>query len=291
MRTDTHQHFLSRSLFRYDWTKGIPALQGDFLPETRQPLLEQACIDKVIAVQAVEAVAETEWLLQQADVFPWLAGVVGWADFTDAGVAEVLGRLGKHPKLKGWRMVLQDQKPDFLLQPALAQGINLLAGTPKVFELLIKPPQLAAACKLVQACPDVNFVLDHLAKPQLWEGEVAALAEWDSGFRALVAESNVLAVKVSGLMTEAMNALEPMSEVDLLSPDMYEPYIGVALNAAAARRLLIGTDFPVCGMAGNNAMARWIEIVETCMQRLTVEGQEWDLIRRLNAERIYNLGA
>jgi L-fuconolactonase len=81
-------------------------------------------------------------------------------------------------------------------------------------------------------------VLDHLAKPPIKSGE---LGEWKSGTRELAKFPNLMA-KVSGLVTEA--------DWHAWTPEQVVECVDVAFACFGAGRLMIGSDWPVCTVAG-----------------------------------------
>ena len=67
MRVDAHQHYWRFDPVRDAWiTPEMPALRRDFLPHDAAPLLRASGIDAVVAVQADQSIAETEFLLALA---------------------------------------------------------------------------------------------------------------------------------------------------------------------------------------------------------------------------------
>jgi L-fuconolactonase len=243
MKIDSHQHFWRYSATEYPWIgPGMERLARDYLPADLAAVAAVEGIDGTIAVQARQSLEESRWLLALADDHPLVAGVVGWVDLRSPRVADDLGTLAAHPKFVGVRHVVQDEPDDrFLLGDAFVRGLGQLHQFGLVYDLLVYPKQLPAAVDVVGRLPDQPFVLDHLAKPAIAS---AAMEPWRTDIRRLAAHDHVHC-KVSGMVTEA--ARGSWKKQDLT------PYLEVVLDAFGPRRLLFGSDWPVCLLAAEYA--------------------------------------
>jgi L-fuconolactonase len=272
---DAHQHFWHFDPVRDAWiTPDMVAIQRDFLPTDLQPLLKQHSLDGCVAVQASQSEAETDWLLELAATHDFIKGVVGWVDLQTADVAERLGHYQQFAKLKGFRHVLQGEADRALmLRPAFRRGIAALAEFGFTYDLLILPDQLGYAAELVQDFPHQPFVLDHLAKPLIKTQEIA---DWRRGIQQLAAHHNVCC-KVSGMVTEA--------DWQHWQPQDFWPYLDVVFEAFSPARVLFGSDWPVCNVAGG--YQRIYALVAEYVARLsaTEQAQFWGD----NAVHFYNL--
>ena len=239
MRLDSHQHFWKYDPAQYPWmTDKLARLRRDFLPPDLEPLLAAAKLDGCIVVQARQTVEESKWLLQLADKYPIIKGVVGWVDLRAENVEEDLAALSQNPKFVGVRHVTQDEPDDrFHMRPDVVRGIGKLKQFDLTYDILIFPKQLPAAIELAQKFPDQPFVLDHIAKPPIAAGE---LEPWRTQIRELAQNRNVMC-KISGMVTEA-------SWTNWESDD-FEPYLDVVTEAFGPNRLMYGSDWPVCLLA------------------------------------------
>lgn len=273
MTIDAHQHFWRYDPVEYPWIpKGSP-LHADRLPTDLAPLLARAGIDGTVAVQARQSVEESRWLLKWADQSPLIKGVVGWVDLRSATVERELAELAAHPRFRGVRHVAQDEPDDFLRGAAFQRGIARLADHGLTYDLLIFPRQLPAAIDLVRRFPAQPFVLDHLAKPPIKSG---VLSPWREGLRELATFPNVLC-KVSGMVTEADHAA--------WQPADLRPYLDVVHEAFGAKRLMYGSDWPVCLLASDYARQH----AATFDYFKTLGPSERDAIMGANAIRFYGL--
>lgn len=238
-RIDAHQHFWRYRPEEFPWISAeMPTLRRDRLPGDLEPHLRAARIDGCIAVQARQSGDETRFLLDLAGAHPFIRGVVGWVDLCVPDVARTLAGLAASPWLVGIRHLLQDEPDDaFMLRPGFRRGIRALGEAGLAYDLLLFPRHLAYALALVREFPGVRFVVDHLAKPSIAAGDLAA---WEPGIRALAAEPNV-ACKLSGMVTEADWSGWKATD--------FRPFLDVAFDTFGPDRLLFGSDWPVCELA------------------------------------------
>ena len=239
MKIDAHQHFWNYDATQYQWI-GDDKLRRDFLPADLAKEQAKVRLDGSIAVQARETVEESRWLLNLADHYPLIKGVVGWVDLRSATVERDLAELAKHPKFVGVRHVVQSEPDDrFLLRPDFLRGLSLLEKFNLAYDLLIVPRQLPAAIEVTKKFPEQPFVLDHLAKPFIKDGRISP---WDQQIKELARSRNVFC-KISGMVTEA--------NLGTWKPDDFRPYLDVVLAAFGEDRLMFGSDWPVCLLSGS----------------------------------------
>ena len=240
MRLDSHQHFWNYSEEQYPWIQPSWPIRRTFLPCDLEPLLKTVGIDGCIAVQARQSLEESRWLLELADQSPIVKGVVGWVDLRSEAVEEQLAQFANHPKFVGVRHVVQDEPDDdFMIRPEFLRGIGKLKQFGLRYDVLILPKQLPAAIKLVQQFPEQPFVLDHIAKPHIKDG---VISPWREQMQELAKAPNLMC-KVSGMITEA--------KVPGWRYDQFVPYLDVVAEAFGKERLMYGSDWPVCLLAGS----------------------------------------
>lgn len=241
MKIDSHQHFWRYDPKVYAWiTEDMHIIRRDFMPKDLIPLLYAAGFDGCIAVQADQSEAETRFLLELADQYDFIQGVVGWVDLISKEVEVHLSNLSNHPKLKGIRHIVQGEPDDyFLLREDFINGISHLKGFNLVYDILIYPRQLPAAIEFVRRFPQQVFVLDHIAKPFIKSG---VIERWATHIRELAITPNVYC-KLSGMVTEA-------DWQNWTARDMY-PYLDIVVEAFGTKRLMIGSDWPVCLVASS----------------------------------------
>ncbi len=274
MRVDAHQHFWNYDSERFDWiSDDMAELRRDFLPEDLYPILQSSQIDGCIAVQAVEHLRETDFLLELSETYPWILGIVGWVELAQDNLDELLDTWSSNSKLLGFREVLQSKDPEYMLRKDFIRGIRKIGQRGYTYDLLTYPHQLPAALQLVDACPNQFFVIDHLSKPDIKAGD------WKGWKKSLqpFSERELVCAKVSGLVTEA-----DWKKWD--SGDLF-PYLEIALELFGPKRLLFGSDWPVCLVAGQYEEV--LGVIESFADQLS--GEEKDAVLGENAQEFYKI--
>jgi len=261
MRIDSHQHFWIYNQYEYDWIDdSMAAIRRNFLPRDLRPELDANGFSGSVVVQTRQTLAETRWLLELAEENPWVTGVVGWADLQSPDIRAQLKQLAQNPKLVGLRHIVQSEPDDrFLLRPDFMRGIAALAEFDLAYDILIYTKHLPVAREFVRQFPHQRFVLDHLAKPPIKNGNLDA---WAEGIRRLADFPNVFC-KLSGLVTEA----------DWLAwtPEQIIPCLDRAFESFGADRLMIGSDWPVCLVAAQ--YSRVMNLVKEYIQSKSADAQ------------------
>ena len=239
MVIDAHQHFWQYDPARHAWmTEEMSAIRRDFLPTRYESECAANGVDASVVVQVDQTESETSFLLDLAERFPRIAGVVGWVDLRSPRVAERLEHFTQFKKLRGFRHIAQAEPDDrFLVQPGFLDGIARLRECNFTYDILVYPKQLPATIELVARFPQQPFVLDHLAKPFIKAG---TLEPWASHIKTLAQNPNVFC-KLSGLVTEA--------DWRNWKADDFRAYFDVVFAAFGADRLMFGSDWPVCTLA------------------------------------------
>jgi len=273
---DSHHHLWRYDKSEYGWIgEDMSLLARDYLPENLRPELVESGIQGTVAVQTRQTLAETRFLLDFAEEFEFIRGVVGWAPIATAEFLEVLERLKGYTKLKGLRHVIQDELDDqFILRDDFNSGIGLLKRYSLVYDILIYEKHLPAAISFVDRHPSQIFVLDHIGKPRIRAGEIEP---WRTNLQSLARRENVFC-KLSGLVTEA--DWKHWQIADL------RPYLDVVLGAFGARRLMVGSDWPVCLLA--STPKKWFCTLKEFLRPLSVSEQ--DMILGGVASKVYSLG-
>jgi len=238
---DAHQHYWEFDPDRDRWiTEEMKILQNNYLPSDAEILFNQNHISGSVAVQADSSESENQFLLELASHYPFIRGVVGWIDLQSVDLEERLKYYQKFPRLKGFRHLLQGEKQrDIMLNPDFKKGVGLLNKYEFSFDLLIMQDQLGFAEILAAAFPDQRFVIDHMAKPPIKNGMIA---EWRSAMKKFAALKNVYC-KISGMVTEA--------DFEFWQKEDFLPYINTVLETFGTKRIMFGSDWPVCLQAGS----------------------------------------
>ena len=273
-RIDSHQHFWKYDSTRHGWiTDEMSVIKNDFLPETLAPILLENKFDGCVAVQADQTESETNFLLDLAKQHSFIKGVVGWVDFRSNKINERLDYFSQFKTLKGFRHVVQGEPSGFLRQKDFLFGISQLEKYNFTYDVLIYHYQLQEAIEFVKLFPNQKFVIDHLAKPDIKNKE---FTNWSKGMKELSSFDNVFC-KLSGFTTEA-NWIS-------WKPDDFNPYFEFILKTFGAKRLLYGSDWPVCLLS--STYKSQLKLVEDFISKLSTS--EKQLIMGGNAIDFYNL--
>ena len=274
-RIDAHQHFWNFDPVRDSWINDEMAIiQRDFLPQDLQPLLTENNLDGSVLVQCDQSEMENEFLLNHASNFDFIKGVVGWVDLQSESVEDRLAYYHSFNKMKGFRHILQGEaERGMMLRPTFMNGISKLQNFDFTYDILIYPDQIQYVGELVRAFPNQKFVIDHIAKPNIKE---KSILEWKKGMEALAEYPN-LYCKISGMVTEA--------DWKNRGKDDCNPYMDVIVNSFGTKRIMFGSDWPVCLVAANYQQT--IEIVVDYFSYFTQSEQE-DFFG-LNAINFYKL--
>lgn len=261
MHIDAHQHFWAYNAQEYGWIDdAMASIRRDFLPVDLEPQLEKGGFQGSVVVQTRQTLEETRWLLELAGANPFILGVVGWVDLRSPRLPAQLESFAANPKLVGVRHIIQSEPDGFLLQPEFQRGISRLEEFDLAYDILIHTKHLPMATQFVERFPRQRFVLDHLAKPPIKSG---AVDDWARGIRRLASFPNVNA-KLSGLVTEA--------DWQVWKPEHVRPYLDVAFECFGPRRLMIGSDWPVCTVAASYEQT--INLVKGYLNRCGAEERE-----------------
>lgn len=276
---DAHHHFWDPRSTDYPWMAGpeMAPIRRPFGAADLAPLLAANGIDASIVVQCRSDEAETEEFLATAAATTFVVGVVGWVDLEHPDVGVHLDRLLQRPdggKLVGIRHQVHDEPdPDWLTRPAVRYGLAAVFERGLTYDLLVRSRELAAAVAVAKEFPAGRFVLDHMAKPPIATGFDQA---WADRLETLAGCPNVWC-KISGLATEAQ-----WNDWDA---ERLRPAIDHAWRCFGEDRLIYGSDWPVCLLAGDYARIK--TSAETC---LAGHGQAvLDKVRGGNAIAAYKL--
>ncbi len=274
MTIDSHQHFWNYQPHRDTWiTEEMNAIRKDFLPSHLSQLLKENKIEGSIAVQADQSEKETDFLIKCARNHSFIKGIVGWTDLQSPGVQARLEYYYQFPEVKGFRHVVQSEPGDFLLRESFCSGIALLEQYAFTYDILVYPHQLPAALAFVKKFPNQLFVIDHLAKPSVRQMQ---LKPWKQQLQQIAMHENVFC-KISGLVTEA--------DWKTWKPSNFNPYLDTALEAFGTKRLMYGSDWPVCLLAAS--YEGQLQIIRQFIDSLSPS--EKKAIMGENAARFYHL--
>lgn len=240
MRIDSHHHVWDLAVRNQDWLAGevMAPISRTFVMTDMEPELNRSHIDYTVLVQTQPLLDETPEFLDIAREHPKVAAVVGWLDMGEDDVTEALEGHLAHPeanRLVSIRDMVQGKEdPRWLAQDQVVRNLQRLGERGIAYDLLTIPPQLPAAIDAVRGAPDTRFVLDHISKPNIAQGQ---FDDWAQDMRELAKLPNVW-VKISGMVTEA--------KWDDWSVETFRPYVEWCAEQFGPERLMFGSDWPVC---------------------------------------------
>ncbi|WNH11923.1 amidohydrolase family protein [Thalassobellus suaedae] len=237
----SHQHFWNYEPVKHAWIDdSMSVIRRDFTPSDLKKVYDENGIEGCVAVQADQTLAETEFLLKLAAGNDIIKGIVGWVDLRSENIDEALKHYSQFEKIKGFRHVVQGEADhNFLLRPNFLRGISALEKHNFTYDILILPHQLGASLEFVKQFPNQKFVIDHIAKPYIKDGFFDG---WEVLINEIGKHENVYC-KMSGMITEA--------DYKTWSPSQIEPYMNAVLKVFGTKRVMYGSDWPVCLVAGN----------------------------------------
>lgn len=215
---DSHFHVWHQA--DLPWLSGPmqPRIFGPYEPIRRDYLMAEyhedahtSGVEKSVYVQANwpvdRAEDEVAWVSTLAKETGWPHGIVGYADMSVEDVRPALDRLTAYPRMRGIRQQFHwHENPlfrfaphaDLCRDPKVQANVARLADYGWSFDLQVFAAQMDGACELVDACPDVTFILQHAG--MLTDTTEDGRLYWRAQMAKLAARSNVVS-KLSGFGT------------------------------------------------------------------------------------------
>lgn len=276
---DTHVHLLDQKLFKYSWASGAPKLARDWtlddLAASAMPYTIESAVFVEVDVDHPDYMKEARWVQALADHDARMKGCVACLPIEKGAALEAeIAELASINIARGVRRLIQSQPdPEFVLRPDVIAATKLLPKYNLSFDLCLYHHQLKNTIAYVRACPNVFFILDHIAKPGIKAG---LMEPWKSEIRELASLPNVVC-KLSGVTTEA--------DHDHWTPAQLKPYIEHVIDVFGFERLMYGGDWPVSVLAG--PYTAWIDVLDGLTASCS-ESERRKLFRD-NAQKFYRL--
>jgi L-fuconolactonase len=273
---DSHIHLWDPTVLRYPWLDSVEELARPFLPADLHASGGPAEWVMVQAdAQPGDEIAELEWIAGLASSEPALVGMVVHAP-VEIGLAvrDLLDRLAATPLAVGIRRLIQGAGAGFALTPSFVEGVHLVGEVGLPFDICVRAAERADVAPLVDACPDVSFVLDHLGKPAIADGE---WEPWRTQLAELAQRPN-LTCKLSGSTSEAGRDWRE---------DAVRPYLMHALETFGPQRCMFGSDWPVASVTTD--YQRWFDLVSDAVSGCSQS--EIDAVFAGTAAQVYGLPA
>lgn len=275
MKIDSHAHFWLYNIQKDAWiTDDMKVIQRNFLPNDVSWTLKENGIDGIVAVQADQSLAETQFLVELAQAYKVVKAVVGWVDLRSDDLEDQLQAFSEYPVIKGFRHIVEaEQDADFLTRFEFQRGIEALTSRNYTYDLLVSKYQYNSTLQCVCNNPNQKFMLDHIAKPAIAKGE---FEEWADFIVKLAKFPNVYC-KISGLVTEADWKTWAVAD--------FGNYISHAVENFGKKRVCFGSDWPVSLLGATYEQVLEIANIHTSNLTEAEKADFWGL----NAVRFYNI--
>jgi predicted TIM-barrel fold metal-dependent hydrolase len=278
---DTHQHLWDLKQFPLTWVKGSTTLDRDFLMsdyvKATAGLNVVRSVYMEVAVEPKQHEEEAEWAVAtcRRGGSPMVAAVISGRPASD-GFKAYLERFKKNPEIKGLRQVLHgpETPPGYCLDRSFIRGIQRLGELGLSFDLCVRSTDLRDGAKLVDACPNTAFILDHCGNADV---RAKDRAPWRADIAAIARRPNIVC-KVSGIV--ASTAGQPWSADDLA------PIVNHVLDVFGPDRVVFGGDWPVCLLGAT--YKQWVDALKAIVRNRS-EAEQRKLFHD-NAVRVYRLG-
>jgi predicted TIM-barrel fold metal-dependent hydrolase len=285
---DTHLHLLYPERLHYDWTAGLPALQHPFHLEDYRSEARSLGIGPALHMEAdvreTEIDAENVLLGELAkDPAAQIVGVISSCrpESRDSkAFASFVERATANPLVRGFRRVLHTQPDELAANERFRANLHLLTARGHPFDLCVLPRQVTQAAALASHLHDSTFVLDHCGIPAIASDEIE---EWRKQIRTLAALPNVHC-KISGVIAYGNPARWQEGDIAAVAEDL-RPYIEHVIESFGWRRIVWGSDFPVCKLT--KGLTAWKQVTDLLLRGASES--ELDALAQGNARRIYRL--
>ena len=301
---DSHVHFWDPDRVHVPWVHkaGGKFAQARLVPEYRDEVPEYIDVEGVVFVEAdvdlTQGLLEAKWIheyaerLKQQPVagFGGIAGLVVYAPVNQGkyvvNYLDCLKTMVDFGHVKGIRYLLEnsDYDPKIPASETFIEGVQALASYQLSFDLNINchdcPDQFPPIVELVKRCPNVQFILDHMAKPPISAAVGDKRFEWWKTHLQAIAQYPNVVCKISGAITEID---EPHG---LPTADQVQRCLHVVVDAFGHDRIMAGGDWPVVERKAGNLQS-WFELLEQLTSHWCHADQ--DKLWSDNAKRVYRL--
>lgn len=276
MLFDTHVHLIDRKRLNYPWLADEPLLNNDatyadYLRNCRQLGISQS-LHMEVDVAEDDMENESDYVKELIDSpDSQLVGAIAACRPESDDFPAFLERQNARPWVKGFRRVLHVVDDELSRTPQFRRHIGLLSNSNYVFDIVARADQLPAMAELIDACPHVQFVLDHCGVPNVKD---AQLDPWRASMSAIAERPNVVG-KISGVVAYG-NGLD-------WHLDDIRPFIEHTYEVFGPDRVVWGSDSPVCTLGGS--LAVWVAATRQLFAE--VSSQERKAFYCENAQRIW----
>lgn len=292
---DGHVHWFDLNEYGETWYKGWPSKSDKELRKSFFPLdyynSSNGSVDGAVHVQVAHEFDENLWVGKQNDEREKIGAMVCWIDLTQERALEELKTvvnqitLGSERKLVSFRHVAEaESNPDWLSNPNVIQNVKNIGVLGYNFDLLIRTRNLVSASILVQNAPETQFVIDHMAKPDvsgdIWNEE----EKWKLGIEKLSHSKNVWC-KLSGFYADdATRSFKP-------DQNRVNYFVSKCVGLFGKEKVFWGSDWPVSLGLNQTDVNENIKIYKKSILASGIEEDYLDNIFYQNAVSFYRLSS
>lgn len=271
---DSHIHFYDPAKMYYEWLDDFETLNRPILPDSLPTSGSDWEIEQMIVVEA-EALPEqnfqeVRWINTLAESDQRIGAIVAYVSLENHNFHAALEVMKDLPRVKGIRRSIQSEGRGFATKEHFIDAVRALSDYGFTFDISALANQLPDVIRMVEHCPNVQFALDHLGKPDIKDGEIDI---WRTQIKQLAAFENVHC-KFSGILVENWQ----LSDL--------QPYVNDVLEAFGTDRLMFGGDYPMLQLAGAT-YTTWVNAARDTLKSLSADEQQ--KIFYTNAKRFYRL--
>jgi L-fuconolactonase len=244
---DTHQHLWDLDKLDLPWLSKESPLRRNFVTsdylEATKGLNVVKAVYMEVDVAEEQKVKEAEHVIElsRSDEHPTVAAVIG-CRLASPEFGDYARRFRNTKEVKGFRQVLPSGK----FSPQMVKNLQLLGELGKSYDLCLPAAELKETVKVVDACPETRFILDHCGNadvkafvPVSRRGDQKPGHDVDAWKRniAALAERKHVICKISGIIASVPKEW---------SSDDLAPIVNHCLDSFGPDRVVFGSDWPVC---------------------------------------------
>jgi L-fuconolactonase len=280
---DTHQHLWDLNKFRLHWLENEPKLAQSYLMSDYLTATAGLGIAKTVYMEVdvdpTQQLMEAEYVIdicRRGDT-PMKAAVISGRPASD-GFKDYILQFKGSPYIKGVRQVLHavTAPRGLCLDKQFISSVRMLGELGMSYDLCMRNTELEDGARLIDACPDSRFILDHCGNGDVQSNDRSV---WRQGLTAVAARKNVVC-KVSGIVASAKP--DAWTAADLA------PIIRTTITEFGIDRVMFGGDWPVCTLAAT--YRQWVEALRQILDEMQLSAADKRKLFYDNAVRFYGLG-
>ena len=238
---DAHCHLWNLDLaLKYWLSPDWEVLCRHFQPDDAVEASGELGVESLVAIECGSSEEENIELENMA-ASSYVKAIAPFVDLQSKTLEQELDRWMQHPKCIGVRMRFEDDR-DMLERPAVIDGLRIVARRGLIFDYLARDYHLQDILNIQDKVPQLKAVIEHMAKPNLYESENRKL--WEKGMMAIAANTNIhckLSLSPRNEQVAGLVANGPSG----WSAETFRPYVQFILEHFDHARLMWGSDYPI----------------------------------------------